>query len=96
MKLTPEDVCRMWEALGGEGPLTAPALVARCEEVGRMLRVARPPTVRCTGVFARWCPRCGDCTCPQREAGDPGEVTFEDDGCPLHAEASSHGEDADD
>lgn len=52
--------------------------------------------VRCTGVFAKWCPRCGNCRCPLlREAGDPCERTMDDPACPLHAPHSRHGEDCD-
>ena len=36
----------------------------------------------CTGLTARWCPRCGDCTCP---VGDLGEQE-----CPLHGPYSVH------
>ncbi len=42
--------------------------------------------VRCTGLSAHWCPRCGDCTCP-----DP-EESLDDWDCPLHGECSRHGE----
>lgn len=31
-----------------------------------------------TGVTARWCPACGDCTCPE-DARD-----LDTPGCPLH------------
>lgn len=53
---------------------------------------ARPRTEepRCTGVFAGWCPRCGDCRCPPRYEGSD-EASYEDEGCPLHASASDHG-----
>lgn len=49
-----------------------------------------PP--ECTGFSAKWCPVCGDCSCPTREGGDTGERTMEDPGCPLHAPSSKHGE----
>lgn len=49
-------------------------------------------TLRCTGIAAGWCPRCGDCTGPD----DPDRGAPRDDpGCPLHAPDSRHGEDAD-
>lgn len=38
----------------------------------------------CTGLAASWCPRCGDCSCPDREQ------TLDDRGCPLHAPGSDH------
>lgn len=43
----------------------------------------------CTGVAAVWCPRCGDCTCPE----DPTNRCIrdrEDPECPLHGERSTH------
>lgn len=40
----------------------------------------------CTGMSASWCPRCGDCTCP-----DPEEAK-DDPRCALHAPTSKHGE----
>jgi hypothetical protein len=42
--------------------------------------------VRCTGIFAHWCPRCGECTCR-----DP-ERSLDDWDCPLHGECSRHGD----
>jgi hypothetical protein len=42
--------------------------------------------VRCTGLSARWCPRCGNCTCR-----DP-EGSLDDWDCPLHGEFSRHGD----
>jgi hypothetical protein len=44
---------------------------------------------RCTGITARWCPRCGDCKCtaPPGLAGD-----MDSPDCPLHALNSTHGE----
>lgn len=43
----------------------------------------------CTGISASWCPRCGDCKCPERGefAGD-----MDSPDCPLHALNSTHGE----
>lgn len=38
----------------------------------------------CTAVEARWCPRCGDCSCPPY----PGDL--DDRRCPLHAPDSPH------
>jgi hypothetical protein len=38
----------------------------------------------CTGISATWCPVHGDCTCR-----DPDDKN--DDDCPLHAAASTHG-----
>jgi hypothetical protein len=43
----------------------------------------------CTGIAATWCPRCGDCKCPD---GEPGVPTFNDPACPLHAPDSKHAE----
>lgn len=42
---------------------------------------------RCTGLTARWCPLCGDCSC-----GDGEAVELNDPACPLHAPTSQHGE----
>ena len=39
----------------------------------------------CTGISANWCPIHGDCTCI-----DP--VDKNDDDCPLHSAASTHGD----
>lgn len=44
----------------------------------------------CTGLSARWCPRCGDCKCPPLHEG--GERTLDDPRCPLHAPSSPHGD----
>ena len=54
---------------------------------------ARPARVPCTGLFARWCPNCGRCTCP----GDPerGDA-LDHPACSLHAAASPHGDDGSD
>lgn len=41
----------------------------------------------CTGVAASWCPRCGDCTCPDRG----GYLPEYSSSCPLHALDSPHG-----
>lgn len=93
--LTQNDVERVWEALGGDGACPgAVDFVALAERVGERLAPDRG-TARCTGVTAKWCPRCGDCTCPPlREGGDPCEVTLDDPRCPLHSPKSSHGENA--
>ncbi len=42
----------------------------------------------CTGVAARWCPRCGTCTCPT----EPDDDLEEEVACPLHGPASPHAE----
>lgn len=52
----------------------------------RALCEAATPGPECTGITAQWCPRCGDCTCPD---GTPADCPL----CPLHARGSSHGED---
>lgn len=44
---------------------------------------------RCTGVSARWCPVCGDCTCPEPER------SMDSERCPLHSRASPHAEGGD-
>lgn len=66
------------------------------EEGARWHRAEPPPAEdprECTGVTAQWCPRCGDCKCGPRYEGDPdGPRTLSDDGCPLHAPSSLHGE----
>lgn len=55
----------------------------------------------CTGLTATWCPTHGDCTCPElfdavdeqgRGIGEPQGRDMNDERCPLHATASSHGE----
>ena len=57
----------------------------------RALCEAATPGPECTGISARWCPRCGDCTCPgDPDRGDP----MDDPRCPLHASSSPHGEGA--
>lgn len=38
----------------------------------------------CTGLTARWCPRCGDCCCVGDDMDNPS--------CPLHAPGSKHAE----
>lgn len=40
----------------------------------------------CTGITARWCPRCGDCRC----APDPADM--DEPSCPLHGIKSDHAE----
>lgn len=45
---------------------------------------AAPVAPECTGVSAGWCPRCGDCTCPDRSHSTPS--------CPLHGTQSQHAE----
>lgn len=41
----------------------------------------------CTGLTARWCPRHGDCACPD---DSPGERGLSAPGCPLHGHGSDH------
>lgn len=50
--------------------------------------------MKCTGKTARWCPRCGECTCTK---GQPLDARGTGDdlpkpGCPLHGPKSLHGE----
>lgn len=45
-----------------------------------------PKTLDCTGLTARWCPKCGACICDGSSLDDPR--------CPLHAESSQHGEES--
>jgi hypothetical protein len=40
----------------------------------------------CTGLTARWCPRCGTCACPEYPAD------MNSPSCPLHAPTSPHAE----
>lgn len=47
-------------------------------------RADRVESRRCPGISARWCPVHGGCDCRE-------EVDLNDDLCPLHAPASSHG-----
>jgi hypothetical protein len=49
-----------------------------------MAESVRPP-MQCTGISASWCPIHGDCTCRD-------ECDRNDDDCPLHSAASTHGE----
>ena len=58
-------------------------LSALLAEAGEYAGAATP--VRCEGPTARWCPRCGTCTCP--EDGD-----LDSDSCPLHSSTSDHAE----
>lgn len=44
------------------------------------------PSNPCTPVEARWCPRHGDCTCPQ----ESGWEDLANEGCPLHRMTSEH------
>lgn len=46
------------------------------------------PEPECTGIFSRWCPRHGDCTCPEPE------LSLDSETCPLHGSRSAHGEEA--
>ena len=48
----------------------------------------RQGPVACTGLTARWCPRCGDCAC----GGEDADLNGAD--CPLHSSASPHAEPA--
>ncbi|MCA1833013.1 MAG: hypothetical protein ABR520_11125 [Mycobacteriales bacterium] len=63
------------------------------ERVRQSVRLGAAPIVRlprrpiCNGLTARWCPRCGDCSCGEGEA-----VELNDPGCPLHAPGSKHAE----
>lgn len=43
----------------------------------------------CTGLTARWCPVCGNCTCADGK-------DLDDDTCPLHGGASRHAQAAPD
>lgn len=43
----------------------------------------------CEGLTARWCPRCGTCTCPRGDS-DLGDSDLDDPSCPLHAPTSDH------
>lgn len=45
-------------------------------------------TIGCTGVSAGWCPRCGKCTCPDREQA------MDYAACPLHGRSSQHAEES--
>lgn len=62
-------------------------------EALRLIDAAKPaaPAAACTGVTAQWCPVHGDCACPEDEQR-PGERTFDDPRCPLHAPTSKHAE----
>lgn len=46
----------------------------------------RTEPIRCTGVSASWCPRCGDCTCRNVDE------SRDDEDCPLHSATSRHAE----
>ena len=48
-------------------------------------RRAQSAPPECEGLTARWCPRCGTCSCEQD--GD-----LNDPACPLHAPSSQHAE----
>ena len=56
---------------------------ALCDELG-MATQSEPKPPPCTGISAQWCPRCGDCSCPEGERS-----SFD---CPLHSPSSPHGE----
>lgn len=46
----------------------------------------QPP--RCEGgIMARWCPRCGDCSCARGKTGDDFDVDLS---CPIHGDNSTH------
>ena len=67
-------------ALAGVARLTAPTASPA------------PLTVpECSGVTARWCPRCGDCACDPESMADPDDM--DDPRCPLHSPSSEHAED---
>ena len=71
---------------GGGAGLYAPSdLYTRGDEP----LVEPDPGPQCTGLAARWCPRCGDCTCPEEEREVRG---LNSDACPLHALFTSHAE----
>ena len=62
------------------------------------------PQPECTGVSAKWCPRCGDCTCPTEEYPDCDclagmchcpPLGLCCNSCPLHAFDSPHAENED-
>jgi hypothetical protein len=48
-----------------------------------------PRPVECEGLAAQWCPKCGDCICPE---DDTGERTLDRLDCPLHGAYSKHAE----
>lgn len=60
--------------------------------------------IGCTGVTARWCPLCGDCTCRTHDDALDAEVIdsyrigmhdvpiLSDPSCPLHTPGSDHAE----
>lgn len=61
-----------------DGDLIADIMAARDQ--------TRPGRPACTGLTARWCPRCGDCSC------EPYPADMNDPSCPLHAISSEHAE----
>jgi hypothetical protein len=74
--------------LGPEHPALERAMAEAGEALQQAGRLTQLPR-RCTGVTARWCPICGDCSCPQ--APEP-PLPPADPRCPLHGDGSSHGE----
>lgn len=83
---------RLREALRSVRSLAARGVVvAICDAA---LADPEPPTERCTGMTATWCPVHGGCTCDRDDEHD-GEVDFAsgEGTCPLHALGSDHAAD---
>lgn len=68
-----------------------------CDNIARLLREAAAPSgdPPCTGIAASWCPRCGECACPQNECGDrlaPDSKHAEADWLVLCLDEPGHGD----
>lgn len=65
-----------------------------CDGAMRRMVLAWPaePREGCTGVSARFCPRCGDCTCVRDD--EDSTRALEGFACPLHGPDSKHAEDS--
>ena len=82
MIVTLHDGARMWSA--DESHLAdALAAIVRAMREGSADGDSEP---ECTGISAGWCPRCGDCTCPDRAQA------MDTPTCPLHGTRSKHAE----
>lgn len=98
-----EDAARKW--LTENRLLTAPETTRVCHallDYSNRLRMrvlaapapseAGPVAEPCSGVAARWCPRCGDCTCVPANAVSRELFALDSPDCPLHGTHSEHAE----
>lgn len=91
----PDEVRRACIALGVRPDMVFAEIGRVQRETGttdttRPAETAIQPEPECTGDTASWCPRCGDCACPDEHDNPDNGPTFDAPNCPLHGHASKH------